>query len=824
MADKLERVSIPSSFPRVVFNRLKSKSKNGKVIVLYSCSSFESYTENGQTKKTNVKRIGLIRSESGLGEIEFNYRFLKLHPEFDNLVVRRVTTEKKGRNSVEVYKRIGAPCQRPASADSSHEVLKPKVSSTSQRPNHPAPQSGGQLSPFNPNGLPANTVKYGLVYFLMLFIDSTPSGRALKRACFNKKSLFNRILSLICFIAVHGINRLYDMELWAKDHLLPANTASFDKDCIARIMSNLDSQFIHHFYRCKHELISTELKNRGIPVQARTVLALDGTNFDVWAKNLLAEYGNNKSGSDAKIMNLLVLMDQESSDVYYHQTLAGNVADITTLESAVRHCELYQAWPIMLVADRGYWSVYNVSVCYAHNVSFLLHVKLHSTALKKMIAEKSSSLMTANNCVLIEHKKEVCLGIKLEREWSWYCADEKRIKRSKINFYVYFNMELYQAAIVRLHKKVSAINQALSRYKQACAKASRDHSSKPVAVQLTLEQEKLISKGIVKLNTDSGKYDLNEELARTHCVIESCWMLASDRELEVEQAFTIYRQRNQIESLNRDLKNNVGLDTNGAQTRTSYEARQFLGILAAEMHMQMRHRVTKYNETHPQNEQAILKHNSVHCTLMDLENIEATFDGNTTVPTSNLSLNHYNLFRACGLDPVDLKDERLDQRGLEQGVVESIASDDCNGSVNKKNFKRAFAPHFTSSKKSHHVSAKPASPDGAPTNGALVKGSKNSRHVSAKSASPDGAPTNGALVRGSKKSRHVSAKPASPDGAPTNGALVKGTKNSRHVSAKSASPDGAPITRALVRGSKKNHHVSAKSASSDGNASKGHVN
>ena len=335
-------------------------------------------------------------------------------------------------------------------------------------------------------------------------------------------------------------------------------------------------------------------------------------------------------------------------------------------------------------------------------------------------------------------------------------------------------MELFQAATVRLHKKVSAINQALSRYKQACAKASRDHSSKPAAVQLTLEQEKLISKGIVKLNTDSGKYDLNEELARTHCVIESCWMLASDRELEVEQAFTIYRQRNQIESLNRDLKNNVGLDTNGAQTRTSYEARQFLGILAAEMHMQLRHRVTAYNATHPQNEQAVLKHNSVHCTLMDLENIEATYDGNTIVPTSNLSLNHYNLFRACGLDPVDLKDERLDQRGLEQGVIESIAGDnsDSNGGANKKRLERASSPHFTSSKKRHHLSAK--------------------------SASPTDASTKRTLVKGSKKSHHVSAKPASPDGAPT--------------------------TKSLVRGSKKNHHVSAKSASSDGNASKVHVN
>ena len=643
MADELERIAIPSSFPRVVFNRLTSKNKDGKVTVWYSCSSFNSYTEHGQTKKTDVRRIGLIRSESGLGEIEFNYRFLKLHPEFDNLVVRRVTTEKKGRNSVEVYRKIGAQSQRPASTDSaqtaravsSHEALKPQVSSSNQRPNHSAQQSSGQLSLSGQNELPSNHTKYDVVSFLSLFIESTPTGRALERACSTEKSLFEHILYLLCFITLHGVNRLCDMELWAKEHLLSAESASFDNDGLARIMANLNSQFIHRFYCHKHELIAAELKDKGIYSQERTVLALDGTNFDVWAKSPLAECGNNKSGADAQTMNVLVLMDQESCDVYYHQALAGNVADITTLASAVRHCELYTDCPVMLIADRGYWSVHNVSACYAHNVSFLLHVKLHSTALRKMIAEKSTSLMISNNCVLIEQKNETCFGMKLEREWSWYCADEKRTKRSKINFYVLYNMRLYQPAIVRLHRQVAEINKAVSLYKQACAKAVRAHRSKPAAVQFTLEQRKLLSKGIVKFNTDLGKYDLNEDLARAHCVVESCWMLASDRDLEVEQAVTIYNQRNQIECFNRDQ------DTDGALPRIPDEARQFLGILAAEMQLQLRHRVIAYNETHPQQEQFVLTHDSVHRTLADLKNIEAT---------SDLSFRYRNLFRACGLD------------------------------------------------------------------------------------------------------------------------------------------------------------------------------
>lgn len=671
MSERVEQVPIPSSFPRVVFNRLTSKSKNGETKVWYSCSSYESHTEGGKTVKSNVKRIGLIKSESGLGEIEFNYRFLKQHPEFDNLVVCRVTTEKKGRNSVEVYRKIDSARQLPkGSAIAS-------VTPSSNQVQHSPAASNGEHTNFSPSQ--AYTVKFGLVYFLMLFIESLPLGRALKRACLNKKSLFDRIVSLLYFVIVHGIDHLYDMELWASEHLLPADKASFDKDCIARIMAALDSKFIHSYYVHKHAIIAAELKAKGIPFTARTAVAMDSTNFDAWTKDIMAAHGNNKSGSDAKIVNLLVLMDQESCNVYFHQTLAGNVADITTLESAIRHCEFYSAEAIMIVADRGYWSVYNTSVCYAHQVSFLIHVKLHSTALKKMIAEQSSSLLMANNCVLIEHKKEVCFGMKLEREWSWYSAEERCTKRSKINFYVYFNMELFQSAVVSLHKKVEAINQALNQHKQECIKAAKGHRKQPTSARLTVEQEKLISRGIVQLNTNSGKYELNEEVARTHCVVDACWMLASDRDLDIEQAFTLYRQRNQIECLNRDLKNTVGLDTNGAQTRDSYEARQFLGLLAAEAHIVLRHKVLEYNKTHTQNEQAELKHNSVHCTLMDLEKVEATYNGTTLVPTSNMSLKHHNLFRACGLDPVELKDERLEKTGLGQGIVEDMARDDYGG-------------------------------------------------------------------------------------------------------------------------------------------------
>lgn len=48
---------------------------------------------------------------------------------------------------------------------------------------------------------------------------------------------------------------------------------------------------------------------------------------------------------------------------------------------------------------------------------------------------------------------------------------------------------------------------------------------------------------------------------------------------------------------------------------------------------------------------------------MELENLEATWDGKTLIPTSNLSKKQAKLYEACGLDPVELKDPRLEIGG-----------------------------------------------------------------------------------------------------------------------------------------------------------------
>ena len=465
------------------------------------------------------------------------------------------------------------------------------------------------------------------------------------------------------FVTLNGTGRLGDAGLWVKDHLVPDRESSFDRDCVHRVLSGLGSDFVLRFYRTKADIRTNDsLKKAGIGEECIS-LALDGTSYDSWSQSLMAGHGKNRSGSDAKIMSLMVLMDRGTGQVFYHQTPAGNIPDIATPESAARHCGYPGNGMLMPVADRGYWSCCNVNACLANGTLFLIHVKLHSVLMRRIITGLGPGLKYGEGCVKIEKNGETNYGIMTEKDWMWLDPEDNQHKTAKIYCYVFFNPELYTSAISRLLDRVTEINALLAGYRKECAEAARKHKKMPPRPELTAEQKKLIDDESIVPDPGTASYRINYVKHDPKLIVEGCRMLASNRRLSVEQAFSDYRRRNAIESLFRDLRNETGLDTVGAQKRVTYEARQFIGVLASELHTEIRACADRYNLKQPVSERLSLKRNSVHATLMELENLEATWDGKTLIPTSNLSKKQAKLYEACGLDPVELKDPRLEIGG-----------------------------------------------------------------------------------------------------------------------------------------------------------------
>ena len=64
-----------------------------------------------------------------------------------------------------------------------------------------------------------------------------------------------------------------------------------------------------------------------------------------------------------------------SLPTFGHCTYSGNITDVATLEGVIKQLAYFGCSKYVLVMDRGYWCVYNVSCLYNYNVDFLIHVK-----------------------------------------------------------------------------------------------------------------------------------------------------------------------------------------------------------------------------------------------------------------------------------------------------------------------------------------------------------------------------------------------------------------------------------------------------------------
>ena len=187
--------------------------------------------------------IGKIRATDGLGRIEFNIKFLNIHPEFASLKVLRT-----GKNTIHI--------EEPSTDNSSNTD--------------------------NSRLLEARHMKVGATYFIKSAFMKSYSGRALK-ALYNAKTItktqFEQLLSLFIYSIYEGVKHLDAIEFFIKDHIVPYKK-NINKDTVQRLFDLLNSELIVAFYKKKHELMQEDCSKVQSSLSKRPYIALDGTNID----------------------------------------------------------------------------------------------------------------------------------------------------------------------------------------------------------------------------------------------------------------------------------------------------------------------------------------------------------------------------------------------------------------------------------------------------------------------------------------------------------------------------------------------------------------
>ena len=586
-----------------------------------------------RTKKKGIKSIGKIMAEDGFGEIIFNSKFLNANPGLMNFKVLRTA-----KNKIHI------------------EPIMKK-----------APSEMGAL-------LEARHMKIGATYFISECLKHSYTGKALKALVGSKlsQSQYQILMSVLIYAIYEGIKHLSAIEYFVRDHVLPYKK-NINKDTIQRLFDVIDSDFIISFYKKKHELMAQELSKRNTSLSSRKYIALDGTNIDVNARNISsADYGKAKSGNESPIVNFLTLIDQATGTLMGHSTYSGHTTDIATLEGAVKQLAYYGCNNYTVIVDRGYWSVYNVSVMYNMGLDFLAHVKISHGNIRKLIEKHIDDLCVGNGCEKIEHGNEVNYAKRFDLKWRYYDLKKKTRETKPIYLYTYYNSAIAYTVKAQLEDEVRELNSEYNEYKKELAKAKAQHKKNPEMPKLKNRYQELLDDGIIKFNDTYNRYDICNEAAFRYCQLNAVWILASSQSDSCEDCFLRYRQRNEIEAMYRYFKNHVEAETLNVSTEHNFVSKLFIGLIASEFLNSTKLKIKKWNSLNTKAGSAVkLKDNSMYMTFKDLDTLECIYHENTIIPTTNILKRHENLFSMMNINPVVLQNTKLkkatidDDMGLE---------------------------------------------------------------------------------------------------------------------------------------------------------------
>ena len=136
-------------------------------------------------------------------------------------------------------------------------------------------------------------------------------------------------------------------------------------------------------------------------------------------------------GNTEKETRLLMVVDKENHQPLYFRYMAGNIVDVSTLQTTVREMTAMGISTNYALLDAGYYSEPNMTHLFDTKISFLIRLPARLTVFSELIEQTKDSLQMPKNRVLYDervlHIQKV--DIKLYDKFSafaYICCDIKR--------------------------------------------------------------------------------------------------------------------------------------------------------------------------------------------------------------------------------------------------------------------------------------------------------------------------------------------------------------------------------------------------------------
>jgi transposase len=353
------------------------------------------------------------------------------------------------------------------------------------------------------------------------------------------------ILSLSYYIVQTG-EPLSNCNIWSRRYIHPSNSI-YSSQNITNILDNISTDSCNLFLNLwLNKFINTEY------------LCYDITSISSYNKGIqFVKYGYNRDHERLPQINLALLFGQHSKLPVYYRRLQGNITDVKTLDITTKSLELLGIKSIKYILDRGFYSENNVSdLLSCPGTHFTLAVPIRRKWVEKIIDRYSDNI-----CSLDKHHQldddEFVYAVNHLYKWQQ--------SRRRLYLHIYYND-------LRAAEDHSSFITELKNYKESLEKDNKPSNHNDYFDKYLIIKDTPV-RGLQILYNDDEIIKHRKKYAGYFCILSTIFVNSIE-------ALDVYRNRDLVEKIFDDLKNEIDRTRIRVHSTNRMDAKLFLHFIA----------------------------------------------------------------------------------------------------------------------------------------------------------------------------------------------------------------------------------------------------
>ena len=449
-----------------------------------------------------------------------------------------------------------------------------------------------------------------------------------------------RYLLALAVYKLDGGGAMMNFEDWVPQVWLPGIEPR-DGRRISELLSGLSVSKTERYFKLRYERAVE--RNR-----SAATLSFDSTSISTYSSTIPdASWGHAKQNPELRQVNFMVVCDHATGDVVYSYVYDGSINDKAILPTIYAHMQAagLSLKDNILVTDRGFQSIYNTQLNLNLQLKYIQFLDTREGAVQNHLRRQAKALR--DPIAHCDPRLQIS-AVRVADHWTETTENNTTVK-VEAHLHLYRDAVLAQVEANELHRDVldvvdqknefvekqrararqvaEAVKQAEQDENMAKAKrliaqakqaAEKEQKTKKIDEALWKRVRKYVRENKNAKETEPV-WTVNYDALKAAVEFMGCHAIRTNAEADPFKALQIYRQRQIIERVFDQLKNEVG----GSQleaTQATYKGKLFIYSIAQALRMSM---LCTARKVHAQKPELKMPEESLRKLIGQLQSVQA---------------------------------------------------------------------------------------------------------------------------------------------------------------------------------------------------------